>query len=163
MYDTSYERIHGSSSLFFVSFWELGGRCSYPCLPCLESQKGTTPVHRPVNMNCQAVLGTLIQRPSRWGGVSCSSGARPPSRAHRTRALSDVTLLACQSVRGIQALCHRSGPLWEEADQGHGVRGKTGTRAKNNYRNRNDRPNNVHPPQQCSHHFPDKSSWAGPG
>ena len=36
------------------------------------------------------------------------------------------------------------------------MRGKTGTRAKNNYRNRNDRPNNVHPPQQCSHHLFDK-------
>ena len=37
---------------------------SLPSMPGVT--KGTTPVHRPVNMNCQAVLGTLIQRPSRW-------------------------------------------------------------------------------------------------
>src|SRR6266853_5412143 len=114
MYDTSYERIHGSSSLFLYRFGSWGSMLlSLPSMPGVT--KGTTPVHRPVNMNCQAVLGTLIQRPSRWGGVSCSSGARRLSRAHRTRALSDVTLLACQSVRGIQALCHQ---VWTALGRG---------------------------------------------
>jgi hypothetical protein len=82
--------------------------CSYS-LPSMTEMGGGSERNKPRsrglhNMNHQAIVGTCDQAPvtSYWSGARCLP------KAHRGR-FSDVTLLACQMVKGLGAL---SSTVW---------------------------------------------------